>query len=345
LVGVFVFRADASRQLGYGHVMRCLALADALRARGSVCLFVFGQGGDVLADEVAIRGHLALTLPLVADEAADAAATCAVVATTELPCALRGVVLDHYGLGPAWETAIRGNGTRLLVIDDLLRSHDCEFLLDPNVIGAENPYRDLVSADCHCFLGPHYAPLRPEFARLREIAPIRQKLARILIFFGGSDPTDETGKALRGVLAACDSLEVDVAIGFANPNRAALDALVDQSPKTVRLHVQTPRMADLILAADLAIGAGGSASWERCSLKLPTIISVLADNQAALAERLEAAGAAVNLGNASCLAPEDYTAAVRAMDNSRLAALSTMAASLTDGLGAGRLAEKLDTRS
>lgn len=337
--GLVAFRADASRTLGYGHVMRCLALADVLRDKGASCLFISSQDGDALSDEVAARGHLARTLPAVVDEPADAAATLATLAEY---ADLRATVMDHYGLGPDWESAIR-HKSPLLVIDDLPRSHNCDALLDQNVVDLGNPYADFVPADCHCFLGPRYALLRPEFARLRQAAPVRHELKRILIFFGGSDPTNETGKALRGLMAARGAWEVDVIIGSSNPHSTLLNALISQATDRFRLHIQTRRMAELMAAADLAIGAGGSASWERCCLRLPSIVSILADNQAAIAERLARTGAAINLGNAELLVPADYTAAVTALDAGKLAALSENSTTLTDGRGAERLAEEIGT--
>lgn len=338
-MGTIVFRAEASRQVGHGHVVRCLALADSFRARGAECLFVSSSAGALLADEVARRGHRHLTLDAadVAPER-DAANTLAAVGR-QLP--VSAFVVDHYALDQAWETTIRRSGAPLLVIDDLARHHDCNFLLDQNLIGDGNPYAHGLPPECRCFLGPRYALLRPEFAVLRASAPIRRTLNRILIFFGGSDPGNETAKALHGVLAS-GNWRIDVVIGAGNPNRGAVEALVSGHPDRTRLHVQTPLMAELMAGSDLCIGAGGSASWERCSLRLPMIISVLAQNQAEIAERLHRIGAAVSLGEANALTAEDYGAAVSTIDGEHLSALSESAGRLVDGLGAQRLAAELE---
>ncbi|HEY6895650.1 MAG TPA: UDP-2,4-diacetamido-2,4,6-trideoxy-beta-L-altropyranose hydrolase [Rhodocyclaceae bacterium] len=337
--GLVAFRADASRTLGHGHVMRCLALADVLRDRGRRCLFIAAADGTALHGEAAARGHLTATLPTLVDEVADGAASAALARDAG---SLQAMVMDHYGLGPAWQASARLGGGPLLVIDDAPRRHDCDGLLDQNVVDPGNPYAGHVPAACQCFLGPRYALLRPEFSRLREACPVRRELRRILIFFGGSDPTDETGKALAGVCRAGGDWQVDVVVGSSYPHREALASQVAETPERLHLHVQTPHMAELMAAADLAIGAGGSASWERCCLRLPAIVSVLADNQAPIAERLQRLDAAVNLGTAVALGANDYAAAINALTPAKLARLSENSALLADGLGAPRLADALE---
>lgn len=334
-----VFRADSSRQIGYGHVMRCLALADALRDRGYSCLFVASQDGMELEGEVAARGHrqIALSAPIYNEEA-DAEAT---LESLRAEGELSAFVVDHYSLGRYWETRIRQAGAPILAIDDLFRSHDCDLLLDQNVIDSTNPYVACVPASCRCFLGPHYALLRPEFARLRAETQPRLEVRRILIFFGGSDTDNETGKALCGLLSAKGTWSIDVVIGATNPHRAEIETLCSACTDYIHLHVQTSHMAELMGQADLALGAGGSASWERCCLRLPTIVSILAENQAPIAIGLDRMGATLNLGDATHLTPADYAAAVVQLDGPRLRAMSEAAGALTDGQGAARVAAGL----
>lgn len=339
MAGTVVFRADASQSIGYGHVMRSLAFADALREYGYSCMFVASAEGAVLADEVMARGHDRVILPpVLPDDASDAEATLHATG----PARPSAAVVDHYGLGRSWEARIRAAGVPVLAIDDLARAHECDFLLDQNVPADENPYQDAVSVPCHFFLGPDYALLRREFARLRTTSTVRSALRSALVFFGGSDPGNETGKAVRGLLEAGRPMRIEVVIGAANPHRAEMEALCATQPENVRLHVQTAQMAALMADADLAIGAGGSASWERCCLRLPAIVSILADNQRGIAGYLHDVGAALNLGPAGELAAADYAAAIRRLDGARLAAMSQAAGRLVDGLGAERLAREFD---
>jgi UDP-2,4-diacetamido-2,4,6-trideoxy-beta-L-altropyranose hydrolase len=341
MAGKIVFRADASQQIGYGHVMRCLSLADALRKRNYSCLFVASPEGAVLSGEVIVRGHGQVVLSSSPQDAeVDAEATLSAVIDSDEK--VGAFILDHYGLDKTWEAHARSSGTPILVIDDLCRHHECDFLLDQNVVVGDNPYEGCVPASCRCFLGPSYALLRQEFREFRERSPARSVLRHILIFFGGCDPGNETGKALRGLMVSQDLEMIEVVIGAANPHRTEVEALCATQPERILLHVQTQHMAALMAQADLAIGAGGGASWERCCLRLPTVISVLADNQRTIANSLHRAGAALNLGPAETLSPEDYALAVHEFSGARLSAMSEAAGRLVDGLGAERVALELD---
>jgi UDP-2,4-diacetamido-2,4,6-trideoxy-beta-L-altropyranose hydrolase len=125
---------------------------------------------------------------------------------------------------------------------------------------------------------------------------------RILLFFGGSDPTDETSKTLRAfslIMERSSSLlkgvQIDVIIGSGNPRKASLEHLVDSIPAT-NLHCQISNMAEFMLKADLMIGAGGSSTWERLFLGLPSLTIIIADNQAEVTLAIEELGMTRNLG-------------------------------------------------
>jgi UDP-2,4-diacetamido-2,4,6-trideoxy-beta-L-altropyranose hydrolase len=336
-VNQFCFRADASHAIGFGHVMRCLALADMLAQRGLSSLFIAAPEGSALAQEVVRRRHTMQVLPKQPrDSAEDAQLTQAVLRHRP-----NWLIVDHYGLDQRWEQSMRVLGAPILAIDDLERRHDCDLLLDQNLLDGSNPYRHLLPPQCRPLLGPQYALLRPEFALLRQGMRPRAQLRHILLSFGGSDPENETGKALHGVLASSFSGTIEVVIGQAYAHQSTLLPLVAQGGARLSLQVQITNMAERMLAADLAIGAGGTASWERCCLGLPSVITILADNQIAIAQRLQQAGAALTLGHAKSLQPADYTHILHTLLPERLRALSHSAAQLVDGLGTARVAAAL----
>lgn len=319
--------------------MRCLALADALRDLGRSSVFLSSPEGGALAETVAARGHDQRMLDVSpASEAADAELSLHWLASME---GCDGMVVDHYQLGLAWEQAVGASGIPVTAIDDLGRTHDCDILLDQNIVDLSNPYLGRVPKDCRVLLGPRHALLHPDFRRLRNFAPVRSSIRKILVFFGGSDPGNETEKALHGLLAAAGGWQVDVVIGASNPHRGTLQDLCAVTQGQFHLHVQTSRMAELMAGADLAIGAGGSASWERCCLRLPAIAAVLADNQAGIAESLDRLGALRNIGKCEKLGPADYADAVMDTNDSRIGAMSEIAGTLVDGQGAARVADEL----
>jgi UDP-2,4-diacetamido-2,4,6-trideoxy-beta-L-altropyranose hydrolase len=191
------------------------------------------------------------------------------------------LVVDHYSLDIRWESALRPVASKILVIDDLAdRQHDCEVLLDQNLYShMSRRYVGKVPEQCQLLLGPRYALLREEFGRLRpQVKPRCGPFKRVLVFFGGVDADNYTSRAIDALVSiGMSDLHVDVVIGSLHPCRDEINA------KCVRhglcCHVQTDRMAELMAYADWAIGAGGSASWERCCLGLPTYATCLADNQ------------------------------------------------------------------
>lgn len=349
------YRTDASVQIGTGHVMRCLTLADALRECGGKNTFICRSHDGHLLDLIARRGHSAVALPVAPRDEnlwGLASSNCATwlgvdwfsdAVDTRKVLGKSGVdwlVVDHYALDCQWENVLRDKCQQIMVIDDLAnRSHDCDLLLDQNLGRTVSDYANLVPEGSELLTGPKYALLRPEFSLMRKGSVVRQSLRRILIFFGGSDPTNETLKALRGVLMTSIGDRVDVVIGSSNPHRNNLEEIVAANPGKLCLHVQTERMAELMANADLAIGAGGSASWERCCLRLPSLVSILADNQAKIAQELHDKGAAINLGDANKLSSASYAVALAGVDQTMLTQLSENAGLVVDGLGVNRIVD------
>lgn len=299
-----LFRVDASQQIGTGHVARCLTLAAALRERGASCTFVARHMPDTHAAAMRDRGFDLLRLD--AADAADAGAGGDVhpwlgVAqeqdADEVLARVSGrrfdwVIVDHYALDARWERKLRSVAGAIMVIDDIAdRMHDCDVLLDQNLhADMQGRYASHVPTHCRLLLGPHFALLRPEFAQARAHArPRTGRVRRLLVFFGGMDSIGGTLSALDAVgqIDLSDAC-VDVVIGAHHPRRQEIETRC--RALACELHVQTERMAELMLAADLSIGAGGSATWERCCMGLPSLVFATADNQVSLVRHAARAG-------------------------------------------------------
>jgi len=297
------FRVDASSQIGTGHFMRCLTLAGALQLQGARVRFVSRGLPDHLRDMLAAKGmgfsclndavtpeapgDLAHSNWLAASQAKDAKDSTEALADLKWDW----LVVDHYALDARWESAMRNAAGRIMVIDDLAdRKHDCDVLLDQNYYrDMQTRYDGKVPEQCRLLLGPRYALLREEFRELREqVKPRTGEVRRILLFFGGVDADNYTGLAIQA-LAGLDikGIAVDAVIGAQHPYREQIQqACVEQG---YVCHVQTTRMAELMAEADLAIGAGGSATWERCCLGLPALgICTAANQRGQIAEAAEA---------------------------------------------------------
>jgi UDP-2,4-diacetamido-2,4,6-trideoxy-beta-L-altropyranose hydrolase len=343
-------------QIGTGHFMRCLALAGALGRAGAACHFVCRHALDYLRGMALEAGHGFESLePAPFEDAGDLPHSAWLRTTQSIDAghtlgALAGrrrdlLVVDHYALDARWESTLRDAAHRILVIDDLAdRRHDCDALLDQNYFpDMEARYEGKVPRDCRLMLGPSYALLRDEFPKLRESMRVRRgPVRRILVLMGGVDASNQTEKAIAAIARLQGRpLQVDVVIGKQHPARERLEHLCGRYGFS--LHVQTAELAGLMSLADLAVGAAGSSSWERCCLGLPTICVGLAVNQMAMAEGLQSLGAVVNLGNAAEVSVEDLAASLlRLIDEpDRLASLSLAASRLVDGKGAERVCEQL----
>ncbi|HEY9900175.1 MAG TPA: UDP-2,4-diacetamido-2,4,6-trideoxy-beta-L-altropyranose hydrolase [Pantanalinema sp.] len=361
-----VFRADASQEIGSGHVARCLVIARLLRARGAqvsflcrelqghLCDFVERQGFEVhrlprpeapLAPGFARLAHAAWLGVSWEEDAAQAAAY-----LSALPAPPDWLVVDHYALDARWEEALRPHFNRLMVIDDLAdRPHACDLLLDQNLHpGFEHRYEALVPAGCRLLLGSRFALLRPEFAWARRDLRLRSgALSRLLVFYGGSDPTNETLKALRALRSLADpAWRIDVVLGAANPHREAIEAFCRDWPQ-VALHTQVDRMAELMASADLALGAGGVTTWERAALGLPCVASAIAYNQESILRGAAEAGILFNLGKVEDVTEEAIAAAIEnlAADPAALQAMGEAGRARVDEWGAFRVLAELGAAS
>lgn len=354
------FRVDANAQIGSGHLVRCATLAGALKAHGADTLFLcrglpeswqawlarqqlpWCELGASRAAFDAVPGDTPHAAWLGTSWAADAEDTRQALGAG----AWDWLVADHYALDQRWERALRPAAQRLLAIDDLAdRDHDVDALLDLNLYDhAASRYAGRVPAAARLMLGPRFALLRPEFAAARAaLAPRVDAVRRVLVFFGGFDAGNATGRVLQALdLLRRDGIgpfAVDAVIGAQHPARDALQSYCAERPGWA-CHVQTERMAELMGAADLAIGAGGGATWERCALGLPTLAVAQAANQVEQVETAARAGTlcAPQLRDDSA---EAWRVHIEALwfDPLRRARVADAAHALVDGRGAGRVAQ------
>ncbi len=307
-----VFRVDSSTIIGAGHLMRCLTLANALKASGHNCVFVCrslnGDGiqfliqrgfevRDLSDNDSSDFNQLSDHQPFDPQKQLFDAEQTMVQLNNLKQVDL--IVVDHYGFDKVWEQKLRQSCDKIMVIDDLAnRHHDCDFLLDQNFyIGLENRYTNLVPKKCVLMLGPKYALLRPEFLALRqEIKPHNGTVNHIFVFMGSGDQTNETGK----VLVALKKMEfhglVDVVVGAANPHKKAIEEICNKAENFI-FHQNVDNIAKLMAKADFAVGAAGATTWERSCLGLPSLVFSTAENQVDIAKGASEIGLTSYLGS------------------------------------------------
>lgn len=354
------FRTDASLQIGTGHVMRCLTLADAMRKRGVQSTFMCRQHDGHLLSVIKLRGHTATVLPPTDDEfstsavpthaewlgtdwASDAIQTRQALGTQVVDW----LVVDHYALDSRWELALRPHTRRIMVIDDLAdRPHDCDLLLDQNLGRQVKDYVGLISNHTHTMIGPAYALLRPEFSEWRDHSLQRRaqpKLKHLLITMGGVDMANATGQVLDALIR-CElptDLRITVVMGAVAPWLLHVQAKAAAMPRPTQVLVGVKNMAQLMADSDLCIGAAGSTSWERCCLGLPALQMSLAVNQNEINTALELAESVLTVP-AEKLQAELPSVFTQLTKPDVLSSLSKNAAVICDGLGAFKIAQWME---
>ena len=346
------FRTDVSNQIGTGHFMRCLSLADELKKQGAILCFISRNLPTYLIEALETKGMLYIPLGtdskwesceelgysylLTDSQIQDAQGTIEALADQSWDW----VVVDHYSLDKRWENLVYSSCKKLMVIDDLAdRQHDCDILLDQNFYSdMQRRYTGKVPERCRLLLGPKYALLREEFRIVREKVKVRTgNVKKILVFFGGVDEKNYTRIAIQALVELNTTLQVDVVIGYSHPNVEQIEQACVAYGFTC--HVQTTRMAELMAEADLAIGAGGTATWERCCMGLPTVSFCIAENQQKLVMDAAARGFlyAPTSGRDLVKVIRDHVRTI--LENPALIKLiSEISYSLVDGKGSSKVA-------
>jgi len=306
------FRVDASLEIGAGHVMRCLTLADGLALEGMESIFICREHIGNLIETIRQKGFKTYGLPLInesenrnkvpyislyeswlgADWATDAQQTRMLLIGNPVDW----LIADHYGVDSRWENVTKKAYQRLMVIDDLAnRPHDCDILLDQNLGRQSINYAKLIQQNCRLLIGPQFALLRPEFALLRSYSFNRRaepKLKRLLVSMGGVDKDNITALVLAALKKSylAKDCHITVVIGKNAPWLENLKILASSMPWQTEIQTNVSNIAQLMADSDLAVGAAGTTAWERCCLGLPTLALILADNQASGARALNESG-------------------------------------------------------
>ncbi len=262
---IAIFSCEASLNIGTGHVVRCITLANFLEKNNWKCFFASSNESYNLVKTLENFSQI---------QPQD-------FFTNPKNCDL--LVVDNYSLDEKYENNFRNFAKQILVIDDLAnRNHNCDILLDQNIGTQIEDYKNLVNKDCEILTGTNYCLLREEFVELREKSLAKRiatkNIKNILVNFGGSDLKNHSLKALNEIEKSNFSGEINVVLGFNAVNIKTIENFKEKSKNKIIIHTQA-NMAKLIFDADIAFAAGGTSTWERCCLGLPTYMVKIADNQ------------------------------------------------------------------
>ena len=320
-----LFAPAYSSRSGGGHLMRCLSLAAALGERAQPAFLIPPEAAPL------VGRFAAGPVQIVRDRTAVRA---------------DAVVVDDYALSAEGERRLRQDAKVLLAIDDLAdRPHAAEVVVDPGYGRDAADYAGLVPEGATLLMGSDYALMRPIFAALRpRVGEVRPAVESVFISFGLSDVGGVAARAVAAIRPLLPHAHLHLALASGAQSLPSLRGLAAADP-SLSLHVDTTDVAELMLSADIGVGAGGGATWERCCLGLPSVAVVVADNQRPVIEALQAQGVLIGVDMAqngweSLL----QTAVTRLADLETRRRLRLLATAACDGRGAERVAEALLAR-
>jgi UDP-2,4-diacetamido-2,4,6-trideoxy-beta-L-altropyranose hydrolase len=338
-----VLRADGGASAGIGHVMRCLALAQAWQDSGGRARFAAAMLPPALADRLARESIPVDPVDAAPGSAEDAAATAEAAARA----GAAWIVADGYWIEPAYQRALRARGRSLLFVDDAGESgpYEADLVLNQNLHATEPMYRDR-RPGTGLLLGPRFALLRREFAARRGTErEIPNRARRILVTLGGGDLGDLTRRVVRALARSGEAAEVRVLIGPAHPRAERIRSEVERLKSGTVLPAAAEELPELFAWADLAVTAGGSTCWEMAFSGLPFVAVAAAPNQVPIARSLDEAGAARYAGWHESLDDAALAELVEELtaDAGARARMSRAGRALVDGRGAERVVERVRT--
>ncbi len=335
----FVFRADASLQIGTGHIMRCLALAQKLCAVGGSSVFATAMRAPLMSKRLKSEGIETVQFNVLPGSLEDAKQT----ANLAKKLGALWVVVDGYHFDASYQLAIKKSGLHLLVIDDFgsANHYYADVVLNQNLYAEEALYL-AKEPYTHLLLGPRYVLLRNEFLKWRRFPRIFPENARKLFAtLGGSDSENTALKILSSIQRTkIDGLEA-ILLCANNSHFKELQSTALASNINISLKRNVGNMPELMAWSDIAVSAAGTTTWELAFMGVPMLVMPIAINQLRVAEQLSKAGAATNLGWYKSLKASDVATKITELMSGRHIRedLSNCARNLVDGYGACRVIE------
>lgn len=341
-----LFRTDGSSQIGFGHVMRCLALAEGIEKLGVKCIFVIGNSDKKVLEEIHQKGHLIEQIPTQSSPKNDFFLTAKAVNKYNATA----VVTDSYDISAKYLRQLKSLGVFVISIDDTGEIHfPSDVILNQNVTAKKLTYSK--EDYTQLLLGPKYVLLRGEFAaKHAQEREISKEVKSILVTMGGGDPDNQTLKVARAIEKlnqnSASNITTTIIMGTGYLYEEVLKKELQISNKRFALKSDVKNMSDLMIEADIAINGGGSTCYELACLGVPNIILVLADNQRENAQELHDRQISMNLGDFKNVSPEDIKSLIEDLIGNveRRKLLSSNGKRLVDGKGVDRVVEFIASR-
>jgi UDP-2,4-diacetamido-2,4,6-trideoxy-beta-L-altropyranose hydrolase len=349
-----IVRADATKRMGTGHIMRCMALGQLWQKSGGEVTFLSYCDNAALRHRIISEGFQLISMEQMHPDPSDFVQVLKYSRNVGKANGVSWLVLDGYHFDTDYQMSVREAGIRLLVIDDYnhLQRYCADILLNQNIGAEKISYSG--NSDMICLFGPKYALLRNEFLDWKDrFKGQPSRVRNILVAMGGADPDNITLKVVRSLLQeGLKDFKVNIVVGPTNSNLKVLEHEIESVAEAglliarkLYLH-KSANMPNLMAEADLAITAGGSTCWELCFFGIPSLVIVAAKNQQEIAYGLEKEEAFICLGWHHELTERHIQKQIANLitDKERRQAMSANALSLVDGKGPSRVLKELFQR-
>jgi UDP-2,4-diacetamido-2,4,6-trideoxy-beta-L-altropyranose hydrolase len=337
-----LFRTEASVAIGTGHVMRCLALAQAWQDAGGRAIFAMAEATPAVEERLRNEGFEVVRVAVRVGSVGDAEET----ARLAHQQSASWVGVDGYEFRAEYQTGLKRRSLKVLFIDDNGHAghYSADLVLNQNAHANEELYRSR-DVSTKLLLDPRFALLRREFAAWRgwkrEVPAVARK---VLVTMGGSDPDNFTRKAVEGLRSVREgNLQIRILAGGSNPHVASLEELCTDGENSIQIVKDATDMPEQLSWADLAVAAAGSTCLEMCLMGLPSLLIDLAENQTPIANEFARRGTAYHLGSSKTVTPDRIETEVRRLVTSAAErrAMSQRGQELVDGGGAERVVREL----
>ena len=287
-----VFRADANPEIGMGHIMRCLSIADAFSEDFKVS-FILSDDGPIKI--ISDRGYESVVLESDYRYPDDETAYWPDEITPDI------LIVDSYFVTDHYMHELRKRSGLLVYVDDLSEHpYKVDTIINYNVYADAEKYLELYGKsgvdEPKLILGPAYVPLRSDFYTIPEKVT-SSEVRDILISTGGADPMHIAVDMIRTLCSAeSHKFNYHLLIGAMNTDRDEILSL-SGGKENIILHENVSDMRTLICSMDIVLSAAGSTLYEVCACGIPLITFVIADNQLSGAKSFDKRGLAVFAGD------------------------------------------------
>ena len=333
------FRVDASKYIGIGHLMRCIALSEELNKRRHNCYFLIRLNDNKLIDNLKQNkiSYKRIEKTATLNEDLD------FVLKFSNKNNINWIITDYYDLNSSYCRKLKEKNYKILSVDDYAQIHYYSDIVVNQNIGSEKIH---FSSEIYTkfLLGPKYVMMRDELLNKNNKKKIKD-VQKLLITMGGSDHDNYTLKVLKSLKDLNENINVILVVGPLNPNYIKLKRFVKKMNVNIQLINSPKKISDIYLKSDIAISAGGTSCYELSYYGIPNLIITVAENQLNIAKEFDRRGISIYLGDKKEVTADIIKDKVNELINNHYLRkkMNQKGQKLIDGLGKKRIVDVMES--